>query len=96
MMVNTLGIQEQERNPSRGNSRDGPMRTTMNGVVSGVPSGMKEFGDEDMRDYYGARGMKPKELKVDKELEKIYLQRQNYPKKAGQRSVGRSTSRDKL
>jgi hypothetical protein len=58
--------------------------------------GMGEFEGEELRDYYGTKGLRPKELKVDKDLEKIYLQRQYYPKKSGQKTAGRSTSRDKL
>lgn len=68
------------------------MRATMN---VGPTEEVGEYGEEELKDYYGTKGLKPKEMKVDRELEKIYLQRQYLPKKAG-KPAGRSTSRDKL
>jgi hypothetical protein len=59
------------------------MRSTTNDVV-----------DEDLKDYYGTRGLKSKEMKVDKELEKIYLQKQTVPKRNSNHKA--STSRDKM
>lgn len=50
-----------------------------------------EIVDEDLKDYYGTRNSRPKEMKVDKELEKIYLQKQPLPKRNQ-----RSGSRDRL
>lgn len=60
MMINTLGFQEAgERSNSRGRSRETEkqMRSTVNN---------NEIVDEDLKDYYGTRNMRPKDLKVDK------------------------------
>jgi hypothetical protein len=47
------------------------MRSTTNDIV-----------DEDLKDYYGTKGLKSKEMKVDKGLEKIYLQKQDIPRRS--------------
>jgi hypothetical protein len=59
------------------------MRSTTNDIV-----------DEDLKDYYGTKGLKSKEMKVDKGLEKIYLQKQDIPRRSPNKKG--SISRDKL
>jgi hypothetical protein len=71
------------RSNSRGRSREGEreikMRSTTNDIV-----------DEDLKDYYGTKGLKSKEMKVDK----IYLQKQDIPRRSPNKKG--SISRDKL
>lgn len=87
-MINTLGPDELSE-LARERSHEKPMRTTM------VNNGLNDLVDEDLREFYRTREMRAKEVKVDRDLEKIYLQRQHFPKKTTQKP-GRSTSRDKI
>lgn len=69
MMINTLGIQENERGSSRDNPRsnsrddvrkESQMRSTMGNIGMQPKNFDEDIVEEDLKDYYGTKGLKPR------------------------------------